>query len=872
MNVRRLTCDHPFVLELLEREDQLDSLHRLFDQAEAGSGHLVFLGAEAGAGKTALVQAFGDSVASRARVLTGWCDPLSAPRPAGPLIDMAHGLSDPVRAILGAEGRAGLFDAMLSDLTTYLRPTVLVFEDVHWADETTLDLLRFLGRRASASRALLIATYRDDEVGPDHPLRTRLGDLATQATVTRLNLSPLSEAAVTTLAAGTTMDPSAIWTRTAGNAFYVTELLQAAGDDVPATVADAVVARVARLSAPARHALTMTAVIGSRVLPSALFHVPGVDALAIDECVTAGLLRLAPPVFTFRHELVRQAVLSTLGEVQRRQLNDQVLGALLGRTPDPDDLARLAELAENAANAAAVLELAPAAARRAASLGSHREAAGQYERALRFIQDPAGRVDLLELLSVEHYVTGALVPATKWRREALAIRRGLDQPHRVGDNLRWLARLYWYAGRRVDGERCAAEALEILDPLGPSPELAMAMSLQSQLLMLKGEFEGAINWGRKAIAMARDLDLPEVEVHATNNVGTAEFAVGIETGHDRLRESLSRALELGLEDHAARAYVNIADQLAGFRRLDDAQAVVDEGITYCAARDLELQMPYLRSIRAMLNVYRGNWQAGMDEANDVLAMPKITSVHRFVALVPLSLAQLRLGTLATEQLEELRQLAIALDEAQRLAPYARIAVEAAWLAGRRIGKDSELVGLYHRAAERADRRDLAELAIWLQWTGTQVETAVSPRGPLAEALTDPAAAADQLDALGNPYDAAVLRMQCGEDGLRRALVTFTELGAAPAVALTTARLRELGAANIPRGPRRATKDNPHGLTTRQLEVLDLVGERLTNAEIAERLFLSERTVDHHVSAILTKLDVTTREAATRKLGHRAGRR
>jgi DNA-binding NarL/FixJ family response regulator len=115
-------------------------------------------------------------------------------------------------------------------------------------------------------------------------------------------------------------------------------------------------------------------------------------------------------------------------------------------------------------------------------------------------------------------------------------------------------------------------------------------------------------------------------------------------------------------------------------------------------------------------------------------------------------------------------------------------------------------------------------------------------------------------------------MQCGEDGLRRALVTFTELGAAPAVALTTARLRELGAANIPRGPRRATKDNPHGLTTRQMEVLDLVSERLTNAEIAERLFLSERTVDHHVSAILTKLDVTTRDEATRKLGHRAGRR
>ena len=860
------------MLALLEREDQLQTLHRLFDQAAAGSGHLVFLGAEAGAGKTALVQAFGDSVASRARVLTGWCDPLSAPRPAGPLVDMAHGLGESVRTILRDTGRSGLFDAAYADLVTAQQPTVLVFEDVHWADDTTLDLLRFLGRRAGTTRALLVATYRDDEVGPDHPLRTRLGDLATQPTVTRLELAPLSEAAVTTLAAGSDLDPAALWARTGGNAFYVSELLQAGPEQVPATVADAVVARAARLSASARHALTMMAVMGSRVLPSDLLHVPGVDALAVDECISAGLLRLAPPVFTFRHELVRQAVLSVLGEAQRQQLNAQVLAALLTRTPDADELARLAELAENAGDAVAVRELAPAAARHAARLGSHREAARQYERALRFVAEPVERVELIELLAVEHYVTGTLVPAISWRQDALAIRRQLDQPHLVGDNLRWLARLYWYSGCRADGERAAAEALELLDPLGPSPQLAMAMSLQSQLLMLKGEFEGAIAWGRKAIAMAEQLDLPEVTVHATNNVGTAEFAVGIESGLDRLRDSLRAALAMGAEDHAARAYVNIGDQLVGFRRLDEAVAVVDEGIAYCSARDLDLQMPYLRSVRALANVFRGRWREGIEEATAVLAMPRITSVHRFVALLPLSVAQLRLGTLPAEQLAEMRRIAYDLGEPQRLAPYARIAVEAAWLAGERVRRDSDLVALYHRCAERADRRDLAELAIWLEWTGAPVETEVRPHGPLATALTDPATAADRLDALGNPYDAAVLRMHCGEEGLRRALATFTELGAAPAAARATARLRELGAANLPRGPRRATQDNPHGLTTRQLEVLELVGEQLTNAEIAGRLFRSERTVDHHVSAILTKLDVASRDQAIRKLGHRVARR
>jgi hypothetical protein len=146
---------------------------------------------------------------------------------------MARGFGDSVSSVLRHENRPGLFDAVYADLAAAQRPTVLIFEDVHWADETTLDLMRFLGRRLGTVPALVLATYRDDETGRDHPLRSRLGDLATQSAVSRMALAPLSLDAVTTLAGRSNVDASRIWARTGGNAFFVTEVLQAASEAVP---------------------------------------------------------------------------------------------------------------------------------------------------------------------------------------------------------------------------------------------------------------------------------------------------------------------------------------------------------------------------------------------------------------------------------------------------------------------------------------------------------------------------------------------------------------------------------------------------------------------------------------------------------------
>jgi DNA-binding CsgD family transcriptional regulator/tetratricopeptide (TPR) repeat protein len=775
---------------------------------------------------------------------------------------MARGFGDPVSSVLRHESRPGLFDAVYADLAGAQRPTVLVFEDIHWADETTLDLLRFLGRRLGTAPALVLATYRDDETGPDHPLRSRLGDLATQSAVSRMALAPLSLDAVTTMAGESRVDASHIWARTGGNAFFVTEVLQAGSDDAPATVADAVLARIGRLSSTARHTLTAAAVLGPRAERFVLLEVVDDDNAAVDECVSAGLLH-ASPVFTFRHELVRQAVLSGIGDAHRRRLNAQVLHALRAGRAD-QDLARLAELAENADDGAAVVEFAPAAGLRAARLGSHREAATQYARALRFALGEDERADLLQRLAVERYLTGDLISAVESGEQALYLRRVLGQLEQTGEALRWLSRFYWYSGNRAAGERFAAESLDVLTPLGPSAELAMAMSSQSQLLMLDGEHEAAIRWGTRAITLAADLDLPDVVAHAMNNVGTSESSLGIPEGLNRLRQSLQLSLELSnTGDHVARAYTNLSHHLVGLRLLEDAEVVLDEGLAYCTSHDLDMQIPYLRATRALMNVHRGRWTEAMTEATEILALRASTPIHRFAGLLPAVMVNIRTGAPNSEMTRELGQLAHDLDEVQRLAPYACVLAESYWLAGQQVTVDPELSAIYARTTSSGERTAATELAWWLSRAGLAVDPPTIRHGAFRDALTDPRSAAAHLELVGSQYDAAACLMEGNEEDLHRALEIFNRLGAKPAAAAAQPMLRKLGASKIPRGPRPTTRRDPHGLTSRQLEVLDLMAEHLTNAEIAQRLFLSERTVDHHVSAILAKLQVRTREDAIR---------
>jgi predicted ATPase len=350
-------------MELIERSGDLDVLAEHLAAAAAGNGRLVVVGGEAGVGKTSLVRTFSDERAGSARIVRGACDGLFTPQPLGPLFELADQLG------LTVDGRRHeVFAATLDALGP--GPTVAILEDLHWADEATLDLLRFLGRRLDRTKTLLIATYRDDELARHHPLRVVLGDVGGDR---RIALAPLSENGVRMLARGSSVDARELYRLTGGNPFFATEVLAAGTTGVPESVRDAVLARAAPLDSAARNVLDVAAVVGGRVELGLLEEVIDEPSTALEDCLAAGVLQGGVGEVAFRHELARRAVEEALEPLRRAKLHRRVLEAL--RRADGADPARLAHHAELAGDGEAVVEHASAAAAEATKLGAHREAA-----------------------------------------------------------------------------------------------------------------------------------------------------------------------------------------------------------------------------------------------------------------------------------------------------------------------------------------------------------------------------------------------------------------------------------------------------------------------------------------------------------------
>src|SRR5215218_11483613 len=462
-------------MQLLEREPLLNQLEEHLRQAADGHGRVVLVGGEAGVGKTALVEEFCRRVAGAATALRTSCDALSTPGPLGPVRDLAPALGLQIdRLALDGESRESLFRAVLAAFAARPGTTLLIGEDAHWSDGASLDLVRFLGRRIGELRALFVVTYRNDEIGPNHPLRLVLGDLTTAPTVHRIGVLPLSQDAVQCMAADSQRDAADLYRLTGGNPFFLTEVLAAEDEPVPASVGDAVLARAARLSPEARAVLDIAAVIGASFDPDLLFSVAGPVLDEADECIARGLLRPTGDDLAFRHELAREAILAAIAPHRRRLLHARVLAALRDGPDAERDLARLAHYAEAAGDRAAVLEFATAAAEQAAALHAHREAAAQYARALRFADAlPATeRARLLEGRSLACYLSDQGEEAIVARQAALDGWRTLGEPLKEGESLRWLSRLYWYDGHGAEAETAAMNALKVLEILPPGPELA----------------------------------------------------------------------------------------------------------------------------------------------------------------------------------------------------------------------------------------------------------------------------------------------------------------------------------------------------------------------------------------------------------------
>jgi DNA-binding CsgD family transcriptional regulator/tetratricopeptide (TPR) repeat protein/energy-coupling factor transporter ATP-binding protein EcfA2 len=848
---------------VLEREHILAALAEYGRACQEGAGRLVLISGESGVGKSTLLEQFAHAMPD-ATWLRGGCDGLSPPRPLGPLFDIADQLGGDLldAARRGAE-RDELFATLLRQLDRPGGLTVLALEDVHWADESTLDLLRFLGRRVRSVPVLVLATYRDDGLAPDGPLRLVLGDLASQRTTRRVNVAPLSEGAVASLAAGSEIEPAELYRLTAGNPFFVSEIMQATAGEVPPSARDAVLARVARLSADARHAVHAAALIGARVDPALLAAVVGVTPAVLDELVTSGVLVSDRAALRFRHEITRLAIEQDIPGHRLRPIHARVLAALVAAGCDDD--AELAYHAEGADDRADVLHFAARAGRRASELAAHREAAAQYERALRFAagEAPALVADLYDRLALEESLTDRWQQAADAREAALELWRQVGNRLREGDTLRRLSRTMWRLCRGREAGECATEAIATLEPLGPTPELAWAYTNLATCCMTEARFEAGIAAARRAERLAEQLDLPD----ALSDALDSEACMLVYAGGDwesTMHRALDVALRAGAAEQAGRAYSNMYEIYAATKRFAEAERYYVDGAAYCDDHDIATFLICLRGHRAVALVSDGRWDEAVALGCSLLASGAASPVNRLSPLLGVGTVLARRGDeSAWVLLDEAVELALGTNEPEWISTAHLARAEAYWLAGRITEAAAEVVAGYPHAL-RSDDWTRGALAGWLHRTGVDLPV---PADPIAEPYTHSVAgeylAAERAwTALGCPYDAALALLDSGTDaGLREAFQRFESMGA-PAAAQTVRReMRRLGLRSIPTGARASTRSNPFGLTRRECEVLDLVCSGHTNGEIADQLFIAVKTVDHHVSAVLAKLGAPTRRAA-----------
>jgi len=845
-------------MELLERDAQLALLGEALANSTAGHGRVALVSGEAGIGKTSLVRAFVDRHRDSGRMLWGICDDLSTPRAFGPLRDVAGEVGDDLASALAAEAPAErLLDLVLAELARPPGPVVLVIDDLHWADQATLDLVVFLARRIDALPALLVLAYRPGEMSLDHPLLRTLGRIPAHVAV-RLPLEPLSVAAIGALAGS---DAAELHHLTGGNPFYVSEVL-AAPEDVPRSVVDAVLARAARLPALSRRLLEFLALSPVRVERPVLDAlVPG-WAIAVVAPDRQRIVSIHGDSVAFGHEIARQAVAEAVPAARAADIHRALLETLIRTHADP---ARIVHHAVAAGDADAIVSYGLAAARQAVGCHANREAMAHFQRvgahAARL--PPAERADLYTEWWSVCVDMGDIEQAAQIGHRALVLRRSLGDSVGVGLMLVRMSQAYWTLGRGAEGDRHVDEAISVLSSLPPGRELSEAFAARAVRDMMYWRASGASMWAHRAADLARECGDDKVLAYALMVMGMTDFLQGRD-GTGTLEQAIAIARAAGDHHTVCVTYANLAETAVERRQHDRALRYLDHGSAWADEHEILSVLSYLISVRSRLELDRGRWDDADALARSVLTGPAASPLNQLNALYTVTRLHVRRGEADAESLvRRFTTEAERTGELQRIVVAAVARAEWADVGGRLATERAAMHDLHDRLAGTGQSWAIGEVAIWLARAGEPITVTDSTAPPFRLELDgDWQAAAAAWEDLGCPYEQADTMVHSGRtDAILAALPILDGLGATAAANRARELLRLHGVQQIPRGPRHATRVNPAGLTQRQIDVLGLVAQGLTNAEIADRLVVSVRTVDHHVAAILTKLAVGSRRQA-----------
>jgi DNA-binding CsgD family transcriptional regulator len=935
---------------LVARTEELAALRAAVERAAGGAAATVIVSGEAGVGKSRLVEELMRTArADGALVLLGRCvdvDGLAYAPIAGALRSLATQVDGPeLEAALGpgrAElsrlvpdlagddelpavgplsfGKARLFELMLGTLGRLgrRRPVVLVVEDLHWADGSTRDLLRFVVRAADAERLALIATCRTDDLHRTHPLRPYLGELRRDARVQHIDLEPFSRAEfVDHVAAllGELPSPTSLdrlYERSEGNAFFTEELLAAAGSGaLPDSVRDALSVQLEQLPPAAQRVVRVLAAAGRRVDHRLLERVATADDLApaLRAAADARVIVASRDSYEFRHALLREAAYADLLPGEREALHAALARELEASGGTAGELAHHWHAAGEREPA---LVASVRAGREAERLYAHPEALRHYQRALELFAPLPGldQVDLAERAAEAASATGDTQLAIALAERAVELAAGARQ-HAL------LARLLWDAGRGPEALPASARAVA-LTPRDRTPERARMLESHARLLLLTGRAQEAQSPIDEAVAIARELGEHEIEaaalatrVIAMEGRADASVAAG--------REALLAAQRDGGADTRLRAYINASEALDHGGRVEAAIDLAREGVEKSRRLGMERAMGIhmkgeiagrlvklgrfdeaadtieearrgapegtaavaLHHAAAALAVRRG--EAGVAEAlgraHAAEAGSGQSTARGAAALAELALWEgdpARAWAIVDEALALVRDAEYVWYSASLYALGARALADEA-LRARAAGADpGEPRSAAHALLERLDDRlingGVPEVAAYRAQVAAELTRLDDAPDPAAWA-----AARSRWEQLGFPFHAAVCAWREAEALL---LSGGDREGAAELLGRAARQAEGPLAAEVDALARRARlaiavpgagdpEPPPAGLSPRELEVLRLMAEGRTNREIGSALFISEKTVSVHVSRVLAKLGAANRaQAAT--IAHRLG--
>ncbi len=853
-------------MELIERAVFLASLQSNFNNVKRGEGHCILLSGEAGMGKSSLVKLFCLEKKDECSILQGMCDALYTPRPLAPLYDIASQIrAGALQNDFNSNNRSALFANFFEELVK-AGTTLLVFEDVHWADEATLDFIKFLARRITRTRCLFILTYRDDEIYSWHPLKNLLGHLPA-GSFTRLPLTPLSKGAVEKLSSEKGYSGEDVYSISGGNPFYVTEILAGYSPGVPDNVKDAIISVYNRQPAETRHIWNIISLAPAGFEMEYLETMEPGYAAAIANSLDAKILVAKEGRLCFKHELYRRAIESNLPLPVNIALNKKILALFLGSFKEKGENERIIHHAKNADDFELVVHYSPLAARQAAVLGSHAEARKLYLTAIEYYRgsDKNNLAAFYESYAYECYLTNHIRDAVVYQEKLLSIIFGQNDPVKTGDCMRFLSRLCWYDGNRKKAEDYGARAIEVLSGQPSSRAKAMALSNMSQLKMLSNELVECIFWGEQAIAMAQELADEEILCHALNNVGTALFddELSRQKGAALLQQSLGIALKNSYHEHAARAYTNIASTGVNSKNYAVALSVLEEGIHYCEERDLNSWTTYMLSYKARLHLETGQWNEAFAIAVSLIKYEGQATIVKIGATTIIGIIKMRRGEAdGLPYLLEAKTKAFETMELQRIIPALAAMLELEWITGKELIDKAEIERAITMTKQMGRAVENSEFAFWLLKARNQaVPLPGLYEGYQVQNKYAAQKAAAIWEQLGCPYEHALTLFEAGETEKLKALVMMQNMGAVAVYNKLKQQMRSSGIKGIPRGVRKTTQANKASLTGREIEVIKLLKEGMQNKEIASRLFISAKTVDHHISAILFKLDVNSRVKA-----------